>query len=174
MRRDADFAQLGDGLLRRLGLQFARRLDERHVGDVHENRVVVADFQREFADGFQERQSLDVAGRAADFGDDDVGLGFFGEHVDAVFDFVRDVRNDLDGLAEIISLALVVEHGLINLAAGEVVHARELDVGEALVMAEVEVGLRAVVEHIDFAVLIRDHRARIHVEIRDRTFAARP
>ena len=34
MRRDADFAQLGDRLLRRLGLQFAGRLDERHVGDV--------------------------------------------------------------------------------------------------------------------------------------------
>ena len=75
VRRDADFAQLGDGLLRRLGLQFARGLDERHVGDVQENGVVVADFQRELADGFQERQALDVAGRAADFGDDDVRLG---------------------------------------------------------------------------------------------------
>ena len=32
-------------------------------------------------------------------------------------------------------------------------------------MAEVEVGLRAVVEHIHFAVLIRIHRAGIHVQI---------
>ena len=126
VRRDADFAQLGDGLLRRLGLQFAGGLDERHVGDVQENRVVVADFEREFADGFQERQALDVAGRAADFGDDDVGLGLLGEHVDAVLDFVGDVRNHLHGLAEIFALALVVEHGLINLAAGEVVEPGEL------------------------------------------------
>ena len=133
---------------------------------MQKNRVVVADFQREFADGLQKRQAFDVAGRAADFGDDDVGLGFFREHVDAVFDFVRDVRNHLDGLAEIFSLALVVQHGLINLAAREIVQARQLDVREPLVMAEVEVGLRAVVEHINFAVLIRRHRARIHVEIR--------
>src|ERR1035438_3909023 len=89
-----------------------------------------------------------------------------GEDVDAVFDFVRDVRNDLDGLAKIFSLALVVQHGLINLTAREIVQARELDVGEPLVMAEVEVGFRAVVEHITLAVLIRRHRARINIEIR--------
>ena len=166
MRHDADFAQLGDGLLRGLRLQFARRLDERHIGDVQKNRVVVADFERELADGFEKRQALDVAGRAADFRDDDVGLGFFREDMDAVFDFVRDVRNHLNGLAEIFSLALVVEHGLINLAAREIVQARELYVGEALVMAEVEVRLRAVVEHINLAVLIWRHRARIHIEIR--------
>src|ERR1019366_2848320 len=64
------------------------------------------------------------------------------------------------------SLALVVEHGLINLAAGEIVQPRELAVREPLVMAEVEVSLRAVVEHINLAVLIRTHRAGIHVEIR--------
>ena len=110
---------------------------------MNKNRVVVADLQCELADGFEKRQALDVAGRAADFRDDDVGLGFFGEDVDAVFDFIRDVRNHLHGLAEIFSLALVIEHGLINLAAREIVQAREFDVGEAFVMAEVEVGLRA-------------------------------
>ena len=72
----------------------------------------------------------------------------------------------LHRLAEIFSLALVVEHGLVNLAAGEIVQARELDVGEPLVMAEVEVGLRAVVEHINLAVLIRTHRAGVNVQIR--------
>ena len=39
------------------------------------------------------------------------------------------------------------------------------DAGEALVMAEVEVGLRPVVGDEDLAVLIGRHRARIDVEI---------
>ena len=39
------------------------------------------------------------------------------------------------------------------------------DAGEALVMAEVEIGLRAVVGHEDLAVLIGAHRPRIDVEI---------
>ena len=76
------------------------------------------------------------------------------------------MRNHLHGLAQVFSLSLVVEHGLVNLAAGEVVEAGELDVGEALVMAEVKVGLGAVVEHIDLAMLIGVHRAGVHVEVR--------
>ena len=39
------------------------------------------------------------------------------------------------------------------------------DAGEALVMAEVEVGLGAVVGDVDLAVLVGRHRARIDVEI---------
>ena len=39
-------------------------------------------------------------------------------------------------------------------------------VGEALVVAEVEVGLGAVVGHEDLAVLVRAHRAGIHVDVR--------
>ena len=39
-------------------------------------------------------------------------------------------------------------------------------VGEALVVAEVEVGLGAVVGDVDLAVLVRAHRARIDVDVR--------
>ena len=61
-------------------------------------------------------------------------------------DFVGDMRDDLDGLAEIIAAAFLLDDLGIDLAAGEVVEPREDGVGEALVMAEVEVGLGAVVE----------------------------
>ena len=105
---DADFPQFGDRLLRGLGLQLAGGGDERHVGDVHENGVVVAHLQRELADGLQERQPLDVAGRAADFGDDHVRLGLFGQRVDAVLDLVGDVRDHLDGFAQVFALAFIV------------------------------------------------------------------
>ena len=60
--------------------------------------------------------------------------------MNAGFDFVGDVRDDLHGFAEVFALALVVEHGLINLAAGEIVEPGQLDVGEPLVMAQVQVG----------------------------------
>ena len=72
VRHDADFAQLGDRLLRRFRFQFAGGLDKRDVSDVQKNRVVVADFERELADGFEKRQSFDVARGPADFRDDDV------------------------------------------------------------------------------------------------------
>ena len=39
-------------------------------------------------------------------------------------------------------------------------------IGEALVMAEIEVGLRSVVQDVDLAVLKWVHRSRIDIEIR--------
>ena len=83
----------------------------------------------------------------------------------AILDFVGHVRNHLHGFAEVIAAALLQDHVFIDLAAGQIVVARENAIGEALVMAEIEIGLRAIIEHIDFAVLERIHRARIDVEI---------
>src|SRR5208282_5021965 len=52
-----------------------------------------------------------------------------------------------------------------HLAAGQVVHAGQFDVGETFVMAEVEIRLRAVVQHVNFAVLVGVHGAGIDVEV---------
>ncbi len=74
LRLQTDLAQFRDALLRRLRLQFARRADVGHERDVHVDDVLRADFENELPDRFEERQPFDVAGRAADFGDDDVGF----------------------------------------------------------------------------------------------------
>jgi hypothetical protein len=78
---------------------------------------------------------------------------------------VRDVRDHLHGGAEIIAAALAQDDVAIDAAGGDIVGLARRHAGEALVMAEVEVGLGAVVGHIDFAVLVGRHRARIDVEI---------
>ena len=69
---DAPAAQLGDRVLRGLGLLLARRPDERHQRDVHVEHVVAADVLAELPDRLEERKDLDVADGAADFGDHDV------------------------------------------------------------------------------------------------------
>ena len=71
---DADRAQRGDGVLRRLGLLLARRAHERHERDVHEEDVLAAELVAHLARRLDERLRLDVADRAADLGDDHVGL----------------------------------------------------------------------------------------------------
>ena len=165
LRLQADLAQFRDALLRRLRFQFARRPDVRHERDVHVHDILCADFEDELPDRFQKRQPFDVAGRAADFGDDDVGFALLRNFANTVFDFVGHVRNDLDGFAEIVAAPFFENDVFVDLAAGEIVVAREDAVGEALVMAEVEIGLGAIVEHVDFAVLKRIHRPGIDVQI---------
>ena len=73
--------------------------------------------------------------------------------------------NDLDGFAEVVAAAFLQNDLLVDAAGGVVVVAREGRVGEALVVAEVEVGLGAVVGDKDFAMLEGRHGAGIDVEV---------
>ena len=74
------------------------------------------DVDRELADGLEERQRLDVAHRAADLGDDDVDVGRLGDEPDALLDLVDDVRNDLDGGAEVVAAALAADDRVVDRA----------------------------------------------------------
>src|SRR4029077_8001758 len=77
-----------------------------------------------------------------------------------------DVGDDLNGFAEIVTAALFGENGFVDAAGGPVIVAGKLGVGEALVVAEVEVGLRAVFGDKDFAVLKGAHGTGIDVQVR--------
>ena len=137
----------------------------RHQGDVDVADVVPADVLAELPDGLEEREDLDVADGAADLGDDHVdGVG--GQALDAVLDLVGDVRDDLHGLAEEVAPALLGDHALVDRPGGGVGLAVQVLVDEALVVAEVEVGLAAVVGDEHLAVLERVHGPGVDVDVR--------
>ena len=98
----------------------------------------------------------------------------FGAVEDARLDLVGDVRNHLHGAAQVLAAPLLLDDGLVDLAAGRVVELRHPLRDEALVVAEVEVGLGAVVGDEHLAVLRRVHRARIDVEVRIQLLDRRP
>ncbi len=75
------------------------------------------------------------------------------------------MRDDLDGGAEIIAAPLLGDDVLIDPAGGDGVLLGRRTTGEALIVTEIEIGLRAVVGDEHLAVLIGRHRARIDVEI---------
>ena len=115
---DADRAQVADAVLRRLGLELAGRADVGHQRQVDVERVLLADVLAELADGLEERQALDVADRAADLDEHDVDVA--GDGADAVLDLVGDVRNDLDGLPEVVAAPLLLDDRHVDLAGGVV------------------------------------------------------
>src|ERR1700704_3910905 len=70
-----------------------------------------------------------------------------------------------DGGAGIVAAPFLGQDVLVDAAGGDAVGLGGRTPGEALIVAEVEVGLGAVVGHEHFAVLVRRHRSRIEVEI---------
>ena len=163
VRLNTDAAQLLHRVLRRLGLDLARAADHRHQRQVHIDAVVAAELDTELADGFEERQRLDVTDRAADLHHADIRA--VGAELDAALDLIGDVRNDLHRGAEIIAAPLLRDHALVDAAGGEVAVAAGRGAHEALVVTEIQVGFGAVLSDEHLAVLERAHRARIDVDV---------
>ena len=161
---DTDFPQFLDRMLCGLGLHLAGRGNVRQQRQVDVADVVAAERDAQLPNGLEERQRFDVADGAADLDDRDLGIAGTGD--DPVLDLVGDVRNDLHGAAQVIAAALLADDGLVDLAGGEVVALPHPHVGEALVVAEVQVRLGAVVGDEYFPVLERGHRAGIDVDVR--------
>ncbi len=127
------------------------------------DRVLARQLVLELADRLEERQAFDVADRAADLDQHEIVVVVAGKH--ELLDGIGDVRHDLDGRAEIIAAPLLGQDVLVDAPRGDVVGLGGRPAREAFVMAEIEIGLGAVIRHEDFAVLIRRHRAWIEVEI---------
>ena len=152
-------------VLRRLGLQLLRCGDPRNQRHVNEAGVVAPQFLAHLANRLEEGKRLDIAHRSTDL--DDRHVTIRRRHLaHRTLDLIRDVRNHLHRLAQVIAAPLLGDDLLVDTAGREVVIARELGMRKPLIVPEVEIGLRAVVGHKDLAVLKRAHRPRIDVQIR--------
>src|SRR6185503_8299551 len=68
--------------------------------------------------------------------------------------------------AEKIAAALLADDLGIDLSAGEVAGTAQADVNESFVVTQIQIRFCAVIQYVDLAMLIRTHRARIHVDVR--------
>ena len=116
-------------------------------------------------DGLQERLGFDIAGGSPDFGNNHVRGGFLAHGVNEFLNHVRYVGDDLHGGAQVFAPALPAQHPGEHLTGGKVGILVQILVDKALVMAQIQVGFRAVLGHIDLAVLIGTHGAGIHVDV---------
>src|ERR1700736_448845 len=150
-------------MLGRLGFQLTRRGDPGHQGQMDEQNALAAEFVAELADRLEERQALDVADRAADFAQDEILVAEIG--LDELLDRVADVRDDLDRRPEIFAAPFATDHRGVDPSGGDRIAAPRGDPDIALIMAEVEIGLRTVVGDEHLAVLVGAHRAGVDVQV---------
>ena len=82
------------------------------------------------------------------------------------FDLVRDVWHYLNGLSQIVAVALTVDDGLVDAPRGDAVVTRSLNACESLIVSQVEVCLHAICRHVAFAMLVGVQRPWVNVDIR--------
>ena len=162
--RNADRAQLFHRVLGGFRLQLARGRDIGQQREMHEQALSTGLVIGELADRLKEGQTFDIPHCAADFAQHEIHLVFADR--DEILDLVCDVRNHLNGFAQVVAPALFLEHVGIDAPRGHAVGGACVHTSEAFVVAQVEVGLGAIIGDEHFAMLKRRHGAWIHVQIR--------
>ena len=117
------------------------------------------------ADGLQEGLTFNVAYGAAHLDDGDLRPAFVAAAVEAALDLVGDVGNHLDRAAAEVAPALLLENAPVDLSRGHVGVLRQALVDEALIVAQIQVGLSAVVRDKDLPVLDGIHSAGVNVDV---------
>src|SRR5260363_148461 len=135
---------------------------------MHKTRLPLAKTSTHLAGGFQKGQRFNITDRAADFNNRNIRqrLRRLYAALDEGLNLVGNMRNHLDGFAQIRAAPLLAQYRLVNLPGGEIVLAAHSGLHKAFIMAEIKIRLRAVFGHEYFAVLQGIHRAWIDIDIR--------
>ena len=162
---DTHALQFLDRVLCGLGLQLIGSLQIGHVGQVHTNGVP-AQLPTQLSDGLHKRCTLNITNGAAHLGNHEVKLfALFVLSQHSALNLIRDMRHHLNGLAQIITTALAVYHRLIDTSGGNRVVTCGVNTREALIVAQIQVGLHTVGRHIALAMLIGIQRTWVDVNV---------
>jgi len=156
--------QFLSGVLGRFGFKLAGAWDRDDQRDMDKHDIMPAAFGGDLSDRFQEWLAFDIAYGAADFDDSDVGIRGI-EEVYPAFDFAGDMRDNLDGTAQEIAAAFLVEDIPVDLTGGDGGIEIEVFVDKSFIVAQVEVCFGAVVGDEDLAMLVRVHGTGIDVKV---------
>ena len=83
-----------------------------------------------------------------------------------MFDFVGNVRDHLNGAAQIISTALLAQYCVVHATRRKVIGTAHYRARESLVVTQIEIRFRTVVGDEDLSMLEGTHRAGVDVDVR--------
>ena len=164
IRLNTDLTKLLDRVLSRLGLQLSGSLHVGHQGEVYEHGVLTTHIVAKLTNCLQKGQAFDVTDSATDLDNDHIDVVFC-QALDGCFDFIGDMRDDLNCLPQVVSTTFSFDHRLVDEAGRGVIGLGQFGRREAFVVAQVQIRFRPVIRYENLTVLKGTHRTRIHIDI---------
>ncbi len=150
------------GVLRGLRLQLVSGFQIWHVCEVYTDSTI-AQLPFQLADCLQKRGRLDIADSTSDFRNHKVDI-VLAQH--PALDFIGDMGNHLDSLAQIVTMTLLVDNRLVDFTRSDRVVVGGPNTRKALVMPQVQVRLHAVHRHKALPMFVGVQRAGVDIDVR--------
>ena len=133
----------------------------------HDNtNVFTTNFVAELTDGFKERLGFNITNRATDFNNRDSSFIGLEISMEAGFDFVCHMRNDLNSSSSVITMTFFGKNRFIDFTCRDIGMLIEFFINETLVMSEIKVGFSAIIGNENLTVLDWRPGSRVNVQIR--------
>ena len=116
-------------------------------------------------DGFDKGQGFNIAHGTTNFCDDNISSSFLCSQHHPPSDFIGNIGNNLNCSTVKATFPLLVQDGKIHASSGGIAALRQVYVGKALIVTQVQVGLGTVICDKNLSVLVGIHGAWINVEI---------
>src|SRR3989338_26130 len=126
---------------------------------------MIPDLEPKLSGGFQERKALNIAHSPAYLNYQNLGFRNVRGLSYSFLYFICNVRYYLNSLAEIVAPSFPGDYRVIYLAGRRVREFCRFGIDESFVMAQVKVSFSAVLGYVNFAMLIRVHRAGVNINI---------
>ena len=166
IRLDSHTLQLFDRSLGWFGLHFAGCFQIRDQCDMDQDRIFMTNFMLELTDRLKEWLTFNITDCTAGLNDGDMHIFGCVIPIKSAFDFVGNVRNDLNGSAAVIAATLLLKNGPVYFSGGHIGILIKIFVDKTLVMSKIEVGFCAVIGHEYLTMLYGVHGAWVNVDIR--------
>src|SRR5215510_10717222 len=125
--------------------------------------LVAAFSKAHLTNGFEEGERFNIPHRSSDF--DNRHICAFCALSDTRLDFIRNMRNDLNGSSQVFSLALFFDDSLVYPPGRKIVAPAHFSAGKTLVMSKIKIGLCTILGNKNLTVLERTHGSRINIDI---------
>ncbi len=141
---------------------------------MNKQRVVFADFQGYLTDCLDKRLTFNITDGPADFCNDDIRIRLFSDGINKGFDFICNMGNDLNGLAQVFTPSFLGKDIPVHFAGGEVGEAVQIFINEPFIVAKIQIRFRTVFRYINLPMLIGAHRSRINIYVRIKLLRRNP
>ena len=148
-----------------LCLQLTCSLKIRNICQVKIDSTL-AQFPLQLANSLKEWSRLNVTNSTTNLSNHKVIVILLPQKLNITFDFVRNMRNNLNSLTQVVATTLLVNDALIDTSRSHRVGFCGLNTCEALIVTEVEVGLHTILCYVALTVLVRVQRTWVNVDVR--------
>ena len=116
--------------------------------------IFMTDFKTNLTDSLDERLAFDVTCRSTNFCYYNISTSFLADVVYEAFDFICDMRNNLNCLTKVFTTAFLVKDIPVDFSRSEVGILVQVFIDEAFIVSKVKVCLSTVFSNINFTVLV--------------------